>query len=50
MFDIIKKYLTNDEYKLYSMIYDRSVSSLMSKAKVLGEQVVLKILYVDFQS
>ena len=39
--DSIKKYLTNDEYKLYSMIYDRSVSSLMSKAKVLGEQVVI---------
>ena len=37
----IKKYLTNDEYKLYSMIYDRAVSSLMSKAKVLDEKVII---------
>jgi DNA topoisomerase-1 len=38
----IKKYLTNDEYKLYSMIYDRAVSSLMSKAKVLDEKVIIE--------
>lgn len=29
----IKKYLTNDEYKLYSLIYSRAVSSLMKDAK-----------------
>ena len=39
--DSIKKYLSNDEYKLYSMIFDRAVSSLMSKAKVLDEKVVI---------
>lgn len=39
--DSIKKYLSNDEYKLYSMIYDRAVSSLMSKAKVLDEKVII---------
>ncbi len=39
--DSVKKYLTNDEYKLYSMIYDRAVSSLMSKAKVLDEKVII---------
>ena len=39
--DSIKKYLSNDEYKLYSMIYDRAVSSLMSKAKVLDEKVLI---------
>lgn len=37
----IKKYLSNDEYRLYSMIYDRAVSSLMSKAKVLDEKVII---------
>jgi len=40
--ETIKKYLTNDEYKLYSMIYDRAVSSLMSKAKVLDEKVIIE--------
>ena len=39
--DTIKQYLSNDEYKLYSMIYDRAVSSLMSKAKVLDEKVII---------
>ena len=39
--DSVKKYLTSDEYKLYSMIYDRAVSSLMSKAKVLDEKVII---------
>lgn len=37
----IKKYLSNDEFKLYSMIYDRAISSLMSKAKVLDEKVII---------
>lgn len=35
----VKKYLTPDEYKLYSMIYDRAVASLMSNAKVEDEKV-----------
>lgn len=39
--DSIKQYLSTDEYKLYSMIYDRSISSLMSKAKVLDEKVII---------
>lgn len=29
----VKKYLTNDEYKLYSLIYSRTITSLMSNAK-----------------
>lgn len=39
--DSIKKYLSNDEYKLYSMIYDRALSSLMSNAKVEDEKVYI---------
>ena len=30
----IKKYLSNDEYKLYSLIYARTLASLMSDAKI----------------
>ena len=30
----IKKYLSNDEFKLYSLIYKRTLASLMSDAKV----------------
>ena len=29
----IKQYLSNDEYKLYSLIYSRTITSLMSNAK-----------------
>ena len=37
----VKKFLTNDEYKLYSIIYYRSLASLMKDAKVLSTTVVL---------
>ena len=32
----IKEYLTNDQYKLYKMIYARALSSLMSDAKTMS--------------
>ena len=38
----IKKYLSNDEYKLYSMIYARALASLMHDAKVLQTTVILE--------
>ena len=37
----IKKYLTNDEFKLYNLIYKRTLSSLMSDAKTLQTTIVL---------
>ena len=37
----IKEYLSNDEYKLYSLIYYRALASLMADAKVLGTTVIL---------
>lgn len=37
----VKKFLTNDEYKLYSIIYYRALASLMKDAKVLSKTVVL---------
>ncbi len=36
----IKKYLSTDEYKLYNLIYKRSIASLMSDAEVLGTTVI----------
>ncbi len=40
--DAIKKYLTADEFKLYKLIYARSLASLMSDAKVLATTVLLE--------
>lgn len=37
----IKEYLSNDEYKLYSLIYYRALASLMADAKILGTTVIL---------
>ncbi len=37
----IKEHLTNDEYKLYKMIYVRALSSLMSDAKTLSTTIIL---------
>lgn len=37
----IKQYLTNDEYKLYRLIYYRTLASLMKDAKVEATTVVL---------
>ena len=38
--DSIKKYLTQDEYKLYNLIYKRTLASLMSDAKTLGTTII----------
>ncbi len=37
----LKEYLTNDEYKLYNLIYKRTLASLMSDAKTLQTTIVL---------
>lgn len=37
----IEKYLTNDEYKLYSLIYYRALASIMAPAKVINTKVEL---------
>ena len=37
----IKKYLSDDEYKLYRMIYYRALASVMAPAKVEGTTVIL---------
>lgn len=38
----LKKYLTTDEYKLYNLIYIRSLSSLMANASFLTTSVLLE--------
>ena len=37
----VKKYLTKDEYKVYSIIYARALASLMSDAKTLATTAIL---------
>ena len=37
----MKPYLSDDELKLYQMIYDRALASLMANAKLIGENVVI---------
>ena len=37
----IKKYLSDDEYKVYSIIYARALASLMADAKILSTTVIL---------
>lgn len=37
----VKKYLSNDEYKLYRMIYYRAMASLMKSASVMATTIVL---------
>ena len=37
----VKKYLSNDEYKLYKMIYFRALASLMKDAKTLATIIIL---------
>ena len=37
----VKKYLSNDEFKIYSIIYARALASLMSEAKILATSVIL---------
>ena len=39
--EIVKPYLTNDEYKLYKMIYARALASLIKDAKVEATTVIL---------
>ena len=37
----LKKYLSNDEYKLYNLIYKRSLASLMADANFMGTTLTL---------
>lgn len=39
--EYVKKYLSRDEYKLYSLIYARALSSLMSKAIVEDQKLII---------
>ena len=46
----IKKYLSNDEFKLYSLIYKRALASLMTDAKVFQTTIVLDNNNYKFKS
>src|SRR5699024_457449 len=40
--EAVKAYLSNDEYKLYRLIYIRALASLMKDAKTLATTVILE--------
>ena len=46
----IKKYLTNDEYKVYSIIYYRALASLMKDAKVKQTSITLDNNNYEFKT
>lgn len=46
----VKKYLTSDEYKVYSIIYFRALASLMKDAKVMATSIVLDNNNYQFKS
>ena len=46
----MKEYLTNDEYKLYELIYCRAVASLMADAKVNATTIILRNNDYDFKA
>ena len=46
----VKEYLSNDEYKVYSIIYYRALASLMSDAKVKQTSIILNNNDYEFKS
>ena len=46
----MKQYLTNDEYKLYGLIYYRALASIMADAKVNATTIVLRNNDYDFKA
>lgn len=46
----MKQYLTNDEYKLYELIYYRALASIMADAKVNATTIVLRNNDYDFKA
>ena len=46
----VKKYLTNDQYKLYKLIYERALASLMAPKKEAVTQVNFDVNGVAFRS
>ena len=46
----VRKYLTNDEFKIYRMIYYRALASLMAPAKTLNTTVILDNNNYQFKS
>ena len=46
----IKQYLTNEQYRLYKLIYARALASQMSAAKFSGESIVISQNGYDFNA
>jgi DNA topoisomerase-1 len=48
--DSIKKYLSDDEYKVYSIIYARSLACLMADSKILSTTILLDNNNYEFKA
>ena len=48
--ELVKEYLSNDEYKLYKMIYYRALASLMKDAKTKATTIVLDNNNYEFKT
>ena len=46
----VKQYLTNDEYKVYSIIYARALASLMADGKILATTILLDNNNYEFKA
>ena len=46
----VKEYLTNDEYKVYSIIYARALASLMADGKILATTILLDNNNYEFKA
>ena len=47
--DSLKKYLTSDEYKLYSLIYNRALAAIMKDSLAQDTSVLINAIGYDFQ-
>ncbi len=45
--DSIKQYLTNDQYKVYKLIWERTVASQMNPAVYDNKKLILEVLYKE---
>ena len=46
----IKKYLSDDEYKVYSIIYARSIACLMADSKILSTTILVHSITNSFDN
>lgn len=48
--DVVKRYLTNDQYRIYKIIYNRYLASQMAPARFRSKEAVLNFMGIDFRT